>query len=127
MITLRHSALLMASTQASADQTGQALELIETEIRRMVETGPTADELANAKAYLKGSYALNFDTSSKIANLLLQLQLDDLGIDYIERRNGLIDAITLDDTRRAAKRMVGGGMFVTVVGRSKLGSKEPGG
>jgi zinc protease len=128
LLTLRHSALLMASTQASADQTGQALELIETEIRRMVDSGPTADELANAKAYLKGSYALNFDTSSKIANLLLQIQLDDLGIDYIDRRNGLIDAITLDDVRRAAKRLADGGMFVTVVGRPKqLGSKDSGG
>jgi len=120
---LRHSALLMASTQASADRTAQALELIETEIRRMVEQGPTADELAKAKAYLKGSYALSFDTSSKIAN-----QLDDLGIDYVDRRNGLIDAVTLDDAKRAAKRLAEGGMFVTVVGRAKqIGGKDSGG
>ena len=52
--------------------TGQALGLIETEIHRMVEDGPTADELAKAKDYLKGSYALNFDTSAKIASILLQ-------------------------------------------------------
>src|SRR4029079_2808043 len=125
---LRHSALLMASTQASADRTAQALELIETEIRRMVEQGPTADELAKAKAYLKGSYALGFDTSSKIANQLLHIQLDDLGIDYVDRRNGLIDAVTLDDAKRAAKRLAEGGMFVTVVGRSKqIGGKDTGG
>ena len=128
LLTLRHSALLMASTQASADRTGQALDLIETQIRRMVDEGPTEEELAKAKAYLKGSYALNFDTSSKIANVLLQIQLDDLGIDYIDKRNGLIDAVTLDDARRAAKRLAKGDMFVTVVGRPKeLASKEPGG
>jgi zinc protease len=127
LLSLRHSALLMASTQASADRTGQALELIETEIHRMVEQGPTEDELAKAKAYLKGSYALNFDTSSKIANMLLQIQLDELGIDYIDRRNGLIDAVTIEDARRAAKRLAEGGMFVTVVGRPKpLAVKEPG-
>jgi zinc protease len=125
---LRHSALLMASTQASADRTAQALDLIETEIRRMVEQGPTADELAKAKAYLKGSYALAFDTSSKIANQLLHIQLDDLGIDYVDRRNGLIDAVTLDDAKRAAKRLAEGGMFVTVVGRAKqIGGKDSGG
>jgi zinc protease len=118
----------MASTQASADRTAQALELIETEIRRMVEQGPTADELAKAKAYLKGSYALSFDTSSKIANQLLHIQLDDLGIDYVDRRNGLIDAVTLDDAKRAAKRLAEGGMFVTVVGRAKqIGGKDSGG
>ena len=128
LLSLRHSAMLMATTQASADRTSQALELIEQQIRRMVTEGPTEDELAKAKAYLKGSYALNFDTSTKIASLLLQIQLDELGIDYINRRNGLIDAVTLDDAKRAAKRLTEGGMFVTVVGRPKeLTSKEPGG
>jgi zinc protease len=128
LLSLRHSAMLMATTQASADRTSQALELIEQQIGRMVTEGPTEDELAKAKAYLKGSYALNFDTSTKIASLLLQIQLDALGIDYINRRNGLIDAVTLDDAKRAAKRLTEGGMFVTVVGRPKeLTSKEPGG
>ena len=94
----------------------------------MAEEGPTEEELAKAKAYLKGSYALNFDTSTKIASQLLQIQLDDLGIDYIDKRNGLIDAVTLDDAKRAAKRLADGGMLVTVVGRPKgLASKEPGG
>ena len=36
----------------------------------------------------------NFDTSTKIASILLQNQLDNLGIDYIDKRNGLIDAVT---------------------------------
>ena len=48
----------------------------------------------------------------------MQIQLDDLGIDYIERRNGLIDAVTLDDVRRVAKRLLDGGLLVTVVGRA---------
>jgi len=94
----------------------------------MVNDGPTEDELAKAKAYLKGSYALNFDTSTKIANILLQNQLDELGIDYIDKRNGLMDAVTIEDARRAAKRLAEGGMLVTVVGQPKgLASKEPGG
>jgi zinc protease len=125
LLPLEHTALFMAGTKASADRTAEALELIESEIRRMIEEGPTEDELSKAKAYLKGSYALNFDTSAKIANLLLQIQLDDLGIDYIDKRNRLIDAVTLADARRAARRLAQGGMLVTVVGRPKgLASKE---
>ena len=128
LVNLRHSALFMASTQASADNTREAVELIEAQTRRMVEEGPTADELAKAKSYLKGSYPLNFDTSSKFASLLLQVQLDNLGIDYIDKRNGLIDAVTIEDARRAAKRLAQGGMLVTVVGQPKgLASKQPGG
>ena len=55
--------------------------------------------------------------ASKIASLLVQLQLDNLGMDYIDRRPGLIDAVTLDDARRVAKRLLDGGLLVTVVGR----------
>ena len=54
----------------------------------MAEEGPTEDELAKAKTYLKGSFALGLDTSSKIAAQLVQMQIDNLGIDYIERRAG---------------------------------------
>ena len=128
LMTMRHAAMFMANTQTQADSTREALELIEAQIQRMVKDGPTEDELAKAKAYLKGSYALNFDTSTKIAGILLQNQLDELGIDYIEKRNGMMDAVTIDDARRAAKRLGQGGLLVTVVGAPKdLTSKEPGG
>ena len=83
----------------------------------MAESGPTADELAKAKAYLNGSFALNLDTSSKIAGLLVQLQLDGLGIDYFARRPEMINAVTLDDARRVAKRLLDSGLLVTVAGR----------
>jgi zinc protease len=128
LMTMRHAALFMASTQTQANSTREALELIEAQVQRMVKDGPTEDELAKAKAYLKGSYALNFDTSTKIASILLQNQLDELGIDYIDKRNGLMDAVTIEDARRVAKRFGQGGLLVTVVGQPKdLTSKEPGG
>jgi zinc protease len=128
LLNLRRSPMFMVSTQTSADQTREALELIEQQIRQMVDEGPTEAELAKAKAYLKGAYALNFDTSTKIAAMLLQIQHDDVGIDYIDKRNGLIDAVTIEDARRVAKRLAPGGLLTTVVGQPKnLASKEPGG
>jgi zinc protease len=120
--------MFMANTQTQAASTREAVELIEAQVQRMVTDGPTADELVKAKAYLKGSYALNFDTSTKIASILLQNQLDDLGIDYIEKRNGLIDSVTIEDARRASHRLGKGGLLITVVGQPKdLASKAPGG
>jgi zinc protease len=128
LLTMRHAAMFMASTQTQAGSTREALELIEAQVARMVKDGPSEDELAKAKAYLKGSYALNFDTSTNIAGILLQNQLDDLGIDYIQKRNAMMDAVSIADARRAAKRLAEGGMLVTVVGQPKdLASKEPGG
>jgi len=127
LLPLDHTALVMAGTATSGDQAGETLSIIEKETRRLAEEGPTAAELAKAKAYLKGSYALRFDTSSKIAGQLLQIQLDDLGIDYINQRNKQIDAVTLADAKRVAKRLFEGEFLVTVVGRPKgLSSKEAG-
>jgi zinc protease len=117
LIWLNHTALFLGGTATRADRTEETLALIEKEIHRLAESGPTADELAKAKAYLNGSFALNLDTSSKIAGLLVQLQLDDVGIDYFTRRPKMINAVTLDDARRVGKRLLDSGLLVTVAGR----------
>jgi zinc protease len=117
LIWLDNTAVHIGSTATRADATKETIEVIENEIARMAKDGPTAQELDKAKTYLKGSFALNLDTSSKIANQLVTMQFDNLGIDYIERRPALIDAVTLADTKRMAKRLLEGGLLVTVVGR----------
>ena len=126
LVWLNHSALFLGGTATRADRAGETLEVIDKEIHRLAEEGPTEDELTKAKAYLNGSFVLNLDTSSKIAALLVQLQLDGLGIDYFSRRPEMINAVTLDDARRVAKRMLDGGMLVTVAGRPEgLASTTP--
>jgi zinc protease len=117
LLPLDHAALFVSGTATRSDRAGQSLDLVEHEIRRLAETGPTEEELTRAKSFLKGSYALRFDTSSKIASQLVQIQMDDLGIDYIQKRNSLVDAVTLADVKRVAKRLLEGGLLVTVVGR----------
>jgi zinc protease len=117
LVWLNHSALFLGGTATRADRAGETLDVIDKEIHRLAESGPTADELAKAKAYLNGSFALNLDTSSKIAALLVQLQLDGLDIDYFTRRPEMINAVTLDDAKRVAKRLLDGGLLVTVAGR----------
>lgn len=119
LVWFRRAAVLIGGTATRADRAGDALDIIESETKRMAEDGPTADELANAKSFLKGSYALGLDTSSKIAAQLVQIQNDNLGIDYIQRRGSLIDAVTIADAKRVAKRLFGEGMLVTVAGRPK--------
>ncbi len=119
LVWFRRAAVVYGGTATRADRTKDALAIIEEETKRMADGGPTADELAAAKSFLKGTYALTLDTSGKIAAQLTQIQLDDLGIDYIQRRGALIDAVTVADAKRVAKRLYGGGMLVTVAGRPK--------
>ena len=119
LVWLRHAAIVIGSTATRADRTADTLEVIEHQLRRMAEHGPTEEELTAAKSYLKGAYALSFDTSSNIASQLTEIQIDDLGIDYIRRRQALIDAVTVADARRAAKRLFGGELLVTIAGKPK--------
>jgi len=118
LLPLDHSALFIAGTGTRSDRAVEAVGVIQDQIRKMAESGPTDAELADAKSYLKGSFALRFDTSSKIANQLVQMQVENLGIDYIARRNGLIDAVTIGDVRRVARRLLDNRMLTVVVGRT---------
>ncbi len=119
LVWFRRAAVVYGGTATRADRTADALAVIEQEVKRMAEEGPTPDELAAAKSFLKGSYALSLDTSGKIAAQLTQIQIDDLGIDYIQRRSALIDAVTIEDAKRVAKRLYGGGLLVTIAGKPK--------
>jgi zinc protease len=117
LVPLDSAALFMTATATRSEAADQTLDLMLQEIRRIAETGPTAEELAKAKSYQKGSFPLRFDTSTKIAAQLVLMQVEELGIDYIDKRNDLIEAVTLADVQRVAKRFLDGGMLVTMVGR----------
>jgi zinc protease len=120
-----HSALFVGSTGTRADRAGETVEAITREIRRMAEDGPTEQELDEAKSYLKGSRMLSLDTSSKLASALLQYQLDHLSIDYLERRNAVVDAVTIDDAKKAARRLWGDGPLTVIVGRAPQATVQP--
>jgi zinc protease len=122
---MEHSALFIGNTGTRADRAGETVDAVEAEIRRIAEEGPTQKELDDAKSYLKGSQMLALDTSSKLAQALLQYQLDKLPIDYIEKRNALVDAVTLDDAKKAAKRLWGQGLLTVIVGRAPQAAAQP--
>jgi zinc protease len=94
--------------------------VIRAELKRITDEGPTQAELADAKAYLTGSFALRFDTNANIANQLLWMQLEGLGTRYVKDRNAMIEAVTLADLKRVAKQLFAGkDLIVTVVGKPK--------
>jgi zinc protease len=115
---LDHTSLFMVNTATRGEAAGETLAVVEKEVRRLATAGPTEEELAKAKSYLKGSFPLRFDTSAKIASQLVLMQVDNLGIDYIDKRAGLIDAVTPADAKRVAQRLLGGDLLVATVGRT---------
>jgi zinc protease len=125
LLWMDRSALFVGNTGTRADRAGETVDAIEKEIRRIAEDGPTQKELDEAKSYLKGSQMLALDTSSKLASALLQYQLDKLPIDYIEKRNALVDAVTLDDAKKAAQTLWGNGLLTVIVGRAPQAAAQP--
>ena len=113
-----HACLFGGGTSTKNERALESLQVIEEEIGKLASEGPTESELTKAKKFLTGSYALRFDTSLKIASQLVHLQTEGFDVDYLDERNGMIEAVTMDDARRVAKRMLGAGpLLVTMVGR----------
>jgi zinc protease len=93
------------------------LSLIQTEIKKVAREGITAEELEAAKTYTTGAFPLSLTSNARIAGMLVTLQVLDLGADYLERRTGLINQVTLDDVRVVAGRLLDvEAMSVVVVG-----------
>lgn len=108
---------IMASVSTANTRIAESLEVMRGEWTRMVEDGVTEDELSAAKTYLTGSFPLRFDSNAKIANFLVFMQREGLGRDYLDRRTGLIEAITVEDIARVAKRLLNPeALSVVVVG-----------
>jgi len=66
----------------------------------------SAEEVDSAKTYLTGSYALRFASAGDISRMLVNTQVDGNGPDYFDKRNGFIRAVTLDDVKRVAARLL---------------------
>jgi zinc protease len=88
------------------DGVAQTLEIIRTEIARLAAEGVSAEELLAAKQYLTGAFPLRLDSGSKVAGILVQMQFEALGIDYLDRRNGYMEGVTMADVTRVAKRLL---------------------
>lgn len=115
LVSYRSAAMTWGYTATKNERVAECLSVIESEMDRLRNDGPSDDELRKAKDYLTGSYALGFDTSTKIAHQLAQIAFEGLGLDYIARRNSLVEAVTQDDIRRAADRTIGDGKLLVVV------------
>jgi zinc protease len=125
LLWMDHSALFIGNTGTRADRAGETIAAVEKEIKRMAEDGPTQQELDEAKSYINGSQMLALDTSSKLAQALLQYQLDKMPIDYIEKRSEIVNAVTLDQAKQAAKQLWSQGLLTVVVGRAPTTVAQP--
>lgn len=122
IVNFDHATMLMIGTGSPADKAAETIDIIRAEVKRMAAEGPTEEELRKAKDYVTGAYAIaNLDSSSSIARTLVDIQINDLGIDYIERRVDLIGSVSLDDVKASARRLLDADPAVLIVGPKPAG------
>lgn len=93
----------LAAAGVNPEHVEAAIESIEAEIVLLGEEGPTAEELADSKAYLTGIMPLTLETNDGVAGTLLSIEWYDLGLDYLHRYPDLINAVTLEDVQRVVR------------------------
>lgn len=103
---LDRAGLMLGGVATANERVAESIAVIKEQWADLAENGLSAAELDQAKRYLTGAFPLRFDSNGKIAQFLVSAQLNDLGIDYIEIRNDLVEAVTTEDIQRVAKRLL---------------------
>jgi zinc protease len=119
--TLRKAGLFAGQVATRGGAMRQTIDVVRTTMKDFSENGATDKELADAKTYITGSFPLSLSSNVGIANQLGAFQRVGLPIDYISKRNALINAVTLDDVKRVAKRLFSPEKLTIVIGGSLQG------
>ncbi len=110
-----HTDLILGGVGTANERLNESIETIRAVLNKVRDEGFTAEELADAKTYLNGSFPLNLTSGARIAGMLVSIQKHKLGLDYLSQRPKLIDAVTLEDLKRVAKRLLKPDKMLTVI------------
>lgn len=102
----REGGLLTAGGATKNATAGEVVTIVKNEFGKVHAEGITKSEIDDAKTYIAGSFPLSLTSTDRLSALLMQLRVQNLGIDYLERRDSLINAVTDADTRRVATRLL---------------------
>jgi zinc protease len=115
-----YSGLLRGTVATKNARIYDSLAIIKAEMTRLKTKGITEPELRDAKNYLTLSFPLKMDRSEALAQFLTSMQLNALGINFINERNNYIDKVTAADVNRVAKNVIDpDALTVVVIGNKK--------
>jgi len=107
-----------AGTKASS--TEEAMQVIKEQLALIAEKGVSREELDDAKNYLVNSFPLKMTKNENLAAFLSVMQTNDLGQDFLNKRNSYVNSVTADAIQNLAKSIVSPEkMIFIVVGKQK--------
>lgn len=121
----RHPGPFLVSVQTKPATAAPAIREIEREIRRMRDERVSETELADAQAYLTGSFPARLETTAQLARLLTAVEFFGLGLDYADRYPGLIGSVTGEEVQRVARQYLDPERYILVVLAKQAEAKIP--
>jgi len=115
---LDHAGLIVGNAGTENARVAETIAIIRDEWRRMASGDVDAQTLGDANTYVTGSFPLAFTSTSKIARVLVAMEMNGLAIDYLDQRNAYIGAVTLEDVKRVAAQYLDADQLdIVVVGK----------
>ncbi|TVQ33946.1 MAG: insulinase family protein [Geminicoccaceae bacterium] len=105
LLEAEHSPLWVGGVATNNADVAESIRLVREQVAGMAAGEISAEDLAGAQTFLTGSFPLRLTSNAQVASLLVGMSVADLGVDFLERRNAYIEAVTLDDLHRVAARM----------------------
>lgn len=101
--------------QTRNDQAEQALGIINTELRRYVDSGPTDKELTDSVKNITGGFPLRVDSNRKRVEYLSMIGFYNLPLDYLNTFISKIKAVDQSKIKDALSRRIDPEKLVTVI------------
>jgi len=116
----RYGAAFAVTAQTRTAEAPKVVVMVREELARMTRGAVAARELALAKQYLVGSFPFRLDTSGKVADFLVAVEDQGLGLDYADRYKERIARVTARDVQRVAAKYFPPAAFnLVIVGEIK--------
>ena len=91
------------SVATRAPEAGRVVDLVLSELGKVSEAPPTADEIQRAKSGRAGRFALGLETSAALATALVDLEVYGLPGDSLDTFRARLRAVGAADVERAAR------------------------
>lgn len=115
------SNLLVSSFSTTPQNFAAVSKLVAAERQRFAAEGVSQAELRQAKDYLIASYNLRFAAIDDISQMLVMMQKDNLGTDFLRKRNDYIESVSLEEVNKAAAAYFRDETVTVNIGKFKQG------
>jgi zinc protease len=93
----------------------KALGSIDAELKRFLDDGPTPEEQSDGVSSLLGSLPRQLETNEGAAAVMGEIELYDLGLDFLERYPDIVRGLTREQVTEVARRWIKPAHLVTAI------------